>query len=395
MVHDNERRLLKLFNDLLPSGYNLSAVDRLPWKSLRDDGGDESFIDIPDNWDAWLADAIIAVKNAYLDEQETRHGLIVKGKPSLKAMNRLLVLDLEFQGAMVGSIVGNTGVAPRAVTLKGYRYRSDGEEKRNLYLLLASLVLAGGRQKRETRKNGEREFVMRAFAPRSGECVVRYLALVRQAIIQILRENNWHTEAISAYTTRILAKPPRKRSLWGMWRYLTSLMHGTSVRFLYIEREITIVDARQVTTAIYKRLFPQFLKEQPLLTSRTTVDGQGDHDGEAGDKHYGLSSDIFFGHSELETDDYILTSRVYHVLMHMFSLDPNWPKAVLSAHVFDVVQNEQLAIQVARKKIVDQFDFRRMEPADVRMRIRELCREFYSSGVRSCELMNYHLIITY
>jgi hypothetical protein len=381
MVHDNERKLLQLFDDLLPSGFDISAIDQLPWNTLHDDGSpDESFIDAPDTWNTWLADAIVAIKNAYLDERETRHHFIVKGKPCLKSMNRLLILDLEFQGVVVGTLVGNTGVAPRAVGMRDYRYRSDGKEKRNLYLRLSSVVLAGGRQKGESRRNGEREFVMRAFAPLSGECLVRYLALVRQAIIEILRENNWHTEAIPAYTTRILAKPPRNTGC-GAWEVsqITDAWHTNSAP--YIRRKVSIVDARQITTAIYKRLFPEFLKAQSLPTAKTTVDGQGDHGGEPGSNHYGLSNDIFFGHSELETDEYIMTSRVYHTLMHMFCLDPNWPKAILGAQVFDVMQHEQLATQVARRQIVEQFGFSRMQPADVRIKVHQLCLEFHSSEV--------------
>lgn len=382
MVHDNETRLLDLFCQLLPSGFNASAVDRLPWNLLHDDcSPDESFIDTPDTWNTWLADAIMSIKNAYLDERETRHHFIVKGKPSLKSINRFLLLDLKFQDAVVGSIIGNTGVAPRAITARDYRYRSDGKEKRNLYLRLASTVLVGGRQKGEARKGGEREFVVRAFAPRSGQCLVRYLALIRQAVVEILRENNWHTEVIPAYTTRILAKPSRKKGC-GAWEVsdITQSWHHNSVP--YIEKETTIVDARQFTTAIYKRLFPQFLKEQSLPTSRNTVHGQGDHNNESGDNNYGRSHDIFLGHSELETDEYILTSRVYHTLMQMYCLDPNWPKEVLGAQVFDLMHNEQLATRVARKKIVERFGFSQMQPADIRLKVRELCREFHSSRVR-------------
>jgi hypothetical protein len=148
MARAIEDDLINDFKALLPSTFDIATVDRLPWHMLHDDAtSPESFLDNEEIWDSWMKDAVVSLKQAYLDPLETKHKLVVDGKPSLPAFDQLLSLDARFQSSLVGCLVGATSVSPRAVTMCDYRYRNDGTALRNLFSILNSTAFAGGRSK--------------------------------------------------------------------------------------------------------------------------------------------------------------------------------------------------------------------------------------------------------
>jgi hypothetical protein len=376
MIQENEDAVSREFEALLPSTYDLASLNRLPWSSLRDDcSQDESFIDSKDTWDQWLGKAVSDLKRAYLDRSETRHRIVGDRVRSLVAFNQVLQLDQQLQRSFVGVIEGSTGVAPRGSTMRDYRYRCDKTEKRNLFLTLSSVILEGGKQKSESRNFGEREFVIRALLPRSGAILVRYLALVRQALVQIMKDFRWYTDSIRAYETRILAKCVSRKDANGAWLEsdVTKAWHSKSVP--YLGQAISILDVRQYTTGIYRHHYIELLKEQ---SSKNSVDGQGDHmkKGECSNNYYGLSNSLCNGHSASDTYDYIMASRVYQATMRAFPVDPAWPKSVLQSPLLRFGQNRTFAQHVARHHIISAYGFSTLTPAAVQARVQTLSKEF-------------------
>jgi hypothetical protein len=373
MIQDSEDAVSRDFERILPSTYSLADVNRLPWNTLRDDcSGDESFIDADSTWVQWLGKAVTGLKQAYLDESETRHRIMVNGKPSLAAFNQVLVLDQHLQGSFVGSIEGTTGVPPRVVTMRDYRYRCDEEEKRNLFLTLSSVVLEGGKQKSESRSFGEREFVIRALLPRSGEKLVRYLALIRQALLAIMKDYHWHTDSIRAYETRILAKPAFHKGANGAWSPTEISNKWHELAAPYIGDKITILDARQFVTGIFRQHYPWFLKEQ---SSKSAIDAQGDHikKGRCTDNHYGRSDGLCNGNSALDTADCVLASRVYQATMESFPVDQDWPESVTRSPVLRREDDRKFGVDVARYRIHLIYGFSKLQPEAIRTRVESLC----------------------
>jgi hypothetical protein len=338
MLRAIENGLLQDFDKLLPSTFDSAAVNRLPWDTLRDDATTpESFIDRKDTWDSWLGPAVTALKLAYLDKSETRHRLTTDstdGSPSLVAFNKLLDLDRNFQESLIGELVSSTGISPRVTTLCDYRFRADGQGIRNLFMTLDSIVLEGGKQKGESRRDGYREFVIRALTPRAGLCLVRYLALVRLALVGLMEENHWHTNVVGTYTTHLLARTSRKEAWSGSWepRQVTAAWHKMS--FPYLGANVSIVDVRQYATGIYEKLFPVLLDDGPTQSgtqSSNAVDRQGDHTKPVRVNHYGRSDALCNGNSEPDTRDFIRSSRVWQAAMRAFSVDKSWPDSVVSS----------------------------------------------------------------
>jgi hypothetical protein len=389
IVHGVEEGLSAQFESLLPSSFPISVVNDLPWHSLHDNGSNaESFLDAEDTWNHWLRDAVTSIKQAYLDEAETRHRLVVNGKPSLDAFNDLLHADRKFQETLVGSIVGDTGVSPRAVNVCSMAYRSDGKEERNVHLMLDSVVLSGGRQKSEFRRDGEREFILRAMSPHSGKVMVQYLALCRRAFVEIMKENHWYTDSISIYETRLLAKPASHKGGNGTWDVseIANAWHSCSESIL--GAKLSIVDMRQITTGIFREHVPELLREQSS-SKKTAVDGQGEHGPDVSKRYYGLNAHLH-GHSAPDTHDYIQASRIYQAMMQTVPLDVHWPSSVLSSQVFNSSKNERLAIDVARHLIKSYYGFGGMQLEEVSIQLRRLCTNFpflFANEVRLVQIV--------
>lgn len=338
MLRGIENGLLQDFGKPLPSTFDSAAVNRLPWDTLRDDATTpESFIDREDTWDSWLGPAVTALKLAYLDKSEMRHRLTadsIDGSPSLAAFDKLLDLDRHFQESLVGELVSSTGISPRVTTLRDYRFRADGKGLRNLFMTVDSIVLEGGKQKGESRRDGYREFVIRALTPRAGLCLVRYLALVRLALVELMEENHWHTNVVGTYKTHLFARTSRKEAWSGAWepQQITAAWHKMS--FPYISANISIVDVRQYATGIYEKLFPVLLDDGSTQSGTqhiNAVDRQGDHTKSVRVNHYGRSDALCNGNSEPDTRDFIRSSRVWQAAMQAFSVDKSWPDSVVSS----------------------------------------------------------------
>jgi hypothetical protein len=382
MLRDIENRLLQDFDKLFPSTFDSATVSRLPWDTLRDDASTpESFIDAKDVWDSWLGQAVTTLKLAYLDKSETRHKLTADsndGSPSLTAFNKLLDLDRNFQELLIGEMVSSTGISPHVTTLRDYRFRADGHGLQNLFMTLDSIVLEGGRQKGESRRDGDREFVIRALTPRAGFCLVRYLALVRLALVELMEENHWHTHVVGAYKTRLLARLSHKKTESGAWepRQITAAWHKMSSP--YLGQNISIVDVRQYATGIYEKHFPILLDDGPAQSgtqSKNAVDRQGDHTKPVRVNHYGRSDALCNGNSEPDTRDFICSSRVWQAAMRAFPVDKSWPDSVISSLLLNSGQHEALALQVARSHIVREFQFSLLSPDDVHAKVQYICQD--------------------
>jgi hypothetical protein len=370
LVHDNLTNLINRFNNLLPSTYPISVVDQLPWHTLRDDASQRgSFLDSAEVWDEWMYPAVLKLKDAYLSPSETRHRIMVAGKPSRDAMDKLLSLDEDFQQSLIVDILCNTGVAPRAITVTEFLYRGTAEEDRHLYLLDRQVVLYGGRQKGQSRRDGYREHMLRAFCHMVGRCVCQYFGLFRQAIVAILRENRWHGDMIDAYETRLLATKRKHHGLINV-SDVTTAWHVASESFL--GTKLSIVDKRQIDTGIHIKLFPDLLKvsDNP---SKTPVDGQGDHGPSVTRNRYGRDSNLCCGLSSPEQDDYIRTSNVHQALMQTAPVNRNWPANISEAEVFYRGQREEEANDLADILVPKFYSFNKLTSQEIQKKVQDIC----------------------
>jgi len=382
MLRDIENGLIEDFYKLLPSMFDSVTLSRLPWDTLHDDASmPESFIDAKDTWDLWLGQAVTALKLAYLNKSEMRHRLTADsndGSPSFAAFNKLLDLDRNFQESLIGELISLTGISPRVMTLRNYQFHANGHGLRNLFITLNSIVLEGGRQKGESWRDGEWEFVIWALTPRAGSCLVRYLALIHLALVELMEENCWHTNVVDTYKTHLFAQPSRKKAGSGIWepRQITAAWHQRSSR--HLGGKVSIVDVRQYTTGIYGKHFPILLDDGPAQSGTQTsnaVDHQGDHTKPVRVNHYGRSDALCNGNSEPDTRDFIRASCVWQSAMRAFPVDKSWPESVVSSLLLNSSQHEALALQVACTHVVREFQFGLLSPDDVRTKVQDICQE--------------------
>ena len=242
-------------------------------------------------------------------------------------------------------------------------------------MILDSVVLEGGKQKAESRRDGQRELVIRALIPRTGICVVRYLALVRLALIEIMVDNDWYSNVVGTYQTHLFARPANKKDDPGSWRpsQITAAWHAISVP--YLKSKTTIVDVRQYGTGIYEKHFPILLGSPTQSTDANAVDRQGDHHKDTRVNHYGRSDALCNGHSEPDTRDFIMASRVWQSAMRAFPVDRSWPDCIISSLLLNSGQHEMLAQQVARFHIAQELQLGRLQPQDVRTKVMSICQK--------------------
>jgi hypothetical protein len=373
VVHHNQSSFFQAFESLFPSTYNISTIHALPWESLKDSGNDaNSFLDAADVWENWLHVATTHLVQAYLDPTDTRHGITASGTPQLKAMDGLLSLDQIFQNALIIELISNTGVSPRAVTTCDYLYRSGSVGQRNLHLISGNVVLYGGRQKGESRRDGLRELIVRAFCPEVGGTLVRYLALVRRAIIEILKMQNWYMDSIQEYSTRLFVRPIRPKSKHGVLEVsdITETWHIASLPFLGVK--LNIVDMRQIGTGIFCELFPELIQDRP--SAKSAVDGLGDHGPPVRENHYGRNSELFRGLSGPHTEDFLLTCNAYQALMQVIPVDMHWPAFVLKSPGLGFGVYEKLALNHAQYLVPCQYGFSTLTAEKIHLVVKDLCK---------------------
>jgi hypothetical protein len=372
MIHNSLATLLRNFEALLPSTITWSDISRLPWHTLHDDGKG-SFLDAEDTWDAWLRDAVECMKRAYLDESETRFKFMVQGKPSLIAFNNFLDrFDIPFQESLISVLADSTGVSPRLSQMRDYRYRSDKQESCNLELAMGCVILQGVCQKGEGRFHTEREFVVRALAPDSADALVKYLALPRQALLQIMKENNWHATSIPAFTSRILAKRTSRKGANGAWDTSDISKAWEKGSTPYIGRAIHIVDKRHIDIGIYKKLFPEFIK--PIIPrAKTVLDGLADHRApQTTDNHYGLPSAT----QDPDTVEYIRGCRVSQAMFGVAEIDEHWSESTRTSVLFSRQGNEGYASTIARQLIARAAGLGHLPSKDVVNKVKAMCLQF-------------------
>jgi hypothetical protein len=375
LVHDNLGELYQRFEQLLPSTFPISKIIALPWNELHNDASSsQSFLDTKEIWNAWMCQAADELKDAYLNPSETNHSLIVNGKLSRVAVDRLMALDQRFQEALVVDIVTNTGISPRAVTISGYRYRTGSglEETRNLCLMNEQLALYGGHQKGQSRRDKYHELVARTFCQQTHHCVLPYLALFRAALVSILRHKNWYADVIPMYETYLIASPHSKTDSKGGVEvsHITALWHAASEK--YFGAKLSIVDKRQIDDGIHKKEFPELLRV-PVQTVRTAADGQGDHGPTTSANHYGRSSDLCHGVSAAELNDFIDASNIHHAFMQTGPISPNWPYGVLQALPFQRGRQEETATDAAYALVPHFYGFHKLTSEEISKMVKEIC----------------------
>ena len=375
MVAANDSSLASGVYGLLPSGYPKERMEGLPWSTISDEGtSDDSFIDIAmKSPDSWLRKAVEELRDAYLNPAEERFEIVQTGTPSLQSFDALLELDLKTQESLVGVIQGGSGVAPRGRTLGDYRYRGDGKEKRNLFLISGDVILAGGRQKGAWAKHGEREFVIRAITPSGGKSAIRYFSLIRQAILLVMEGQGWHRAAQHAYRTRLLAKYKLAKNESGAWPHgkITQAWHVTSLPF--VKSKLSLVHLRQITIGIFKKHLPMFL-ESPQSRDNV-VDRTGDHGVAIGNDHYGRSQACGVW-SGTETADFRLASRGFQAIMHACPVDRSWPPFILQCSLLNLRTYEPLALDTARILLARHYGFEESTTTHIRNLVKNLCYQF-------------------
>ena len=375
LVHENQRILVSTFQSLLPSTVSTSTIESLPWATMTDEAtSDASFLDNGDYWNKWMKTAVVSLVEAYLDPTESNHRLLVDGRPSLSAMQQLLQKDFLFQQSLILEMVTDTGISPRAVAMREFRYRTDSLEKRNLHLFNGHVVLYGGRQKGESRRNGHRELVVRAFCWRVGRIILQYLALIRRAIIEILKIQGWYHDIIATFSTHLLVDFTQSGNSDGCLEVAEITRTWQEASQPVLHAKLSIVDMRQIGTGIFVQLFPDLIRLPPT-TSSTAVDGLGDHGRAVNDNHYGRSSEACGGVSQLDIRDYILASNVQQALMHTHPVDALWPGSIRCSPVLDCDRFQKTAFDYAHYAIPDRYKFHDLRREVVQELVRKLCKD--------------------
>jgi hypothetical protein len=389
LVHENQQNLVLTLESLLPSTILISTLESFPWASLKDDGtSDASFLDDSKYWSDWVKTAVTSVVHAYLDPTETNHRLLVNGQPTISAMKRLLKKDLLFQQFLVLEMITNTGISPRAAAMREFRYRTDGMEKRNLHLFNGNTVLCGGRQKGESRRDGHRDFIVRAFCPKVGRLLLLYLSLIRRAIIEILKEYQWYTDIIPTLSTYLLvdlAQPD------GRWEVAAITRTWQDVSQPFLQAKLSVVDMRQIGTGIFYELFPDLIRLPPSALN-TAVDGLGDHGRTTSDHHYGRNSEACGGISLPDIRDYILASNVQQALMHVLPVDPSWPGHIRQSPGFDCDRFLKMAFEYTQYAIPNHYQFKKLRRGEIQDLVRTLCQDIttlFSGTVCHCQKQDY------
>lgn len=351
MVHSLDDQLEKCAEKLFPPTMPLDRVMDLPWDTLQaSTSEDTSFLDAKEPWEQWRQSAVSELTMAYQ---------LVYGA-SITSFNKLLDLDKEFQGLLVGIIIANTGVPPRLSALREFAYRTFLQRKLNLAIRAGALTLSGGRQKMDSRNSGVHDFVLRAFSPRTATILTVYLGLCRQAIVEMMRNNIWHQDSVEAYNTCLFALYQQKTKRMptkphnGSWNmvHMISAWHNCSEG--YLGAKLSIVDMRQLITGVYSELFPHLLYSPPVQSTAAVL--QGDHTAATAETHYGRNNEQ--GNVPLSATAahrFIQASRVWQALMQTVPLCPAWTEDILKSTSFDPDKKKVYALKVANHLIMPSF----------------------------------------
>jgi hypothetical protein len=373
LTHNNLGELNQCFEQLFPSTFPASRALTFPWGRIFDDASSpESFLDAPEIWDAWMGAAITELKHAYMDPSETRHCLMVKGKLSWTSVDGLAALDQRFQEAFILDIQSNAAISPRLKTLSKYLYRTTSSELRHLYLMDGQLVLYGGCQKGESRRNGHRELMVRVLCRQARHYILPYLGLVRAALISIFQEARWHVDLIPMYQTHVIAGPffYNAHSKSTDFSHVARPWHVTSKR--YFGTELSILDKRQIDTGVHNRFFPELLRVSSQ-TARTVSDGLGDHGSHANANFYGRSSNLCRGLRAVELDEYIMTCQAHHSLMQTGPIDLAWSPNILQAVPFHRSGHTEIAIDTASVLVPHYYKFHQLPDDEIGRVVKEIC----------------------
>ena len=369
IIHDNLRNLHQHFEKLFPSTFPATQAMGLPWGHITDDATlPESFLDSPQ-----IQDWSTKLRHAYMDPSETRHRLRTDGKLSWASVDKLAALDQKFQEALIVAINSNTAIAPRVKTLGKYQFRTTSTELRHLHLMDGQLVLYGGHQKGESRRDGYRELMVRVMCPQTRRYVLPYLGLFRAVLVSIFEEVRWHVDLISTYQTHIIAGPSfyNAKSKSVDFSRIARPWHATSKQ--YFGQELSALDKRQIDTALHKRYFPELLQVVSSV-ARTVCDGLGDHGRGANDKYYGRSSNLRHGlASAAELDEYIMTCQAHHSLMQTGPVGPAWPSSILQAIPFYRSHHLELAIDMSSILVPRYYNLHQLSDDETRIKIKEIC----------------------
>lgn len=352
MVHSIEDQIEECIKHLFPPSMPLDVAMKLPWDELQastsSTSSTASFLDHEEAWGQWRQSAVNQLTQAYLQ---------IYGS-SMENFNKLLELDKTFQTHIVTIIITNSGVPPRLSTLLGFAHRTSAQCKLNLVIRAAVLALLGGRQKMDTRAPGIRDFVLRALSPRVAKILTVYLGLVRQAIVEVMRQKSWYKESVDAYNTRLFATWPQntkcqRKAHVGSWSmvHIVAAWHKCSEE--HLGAKLSIVDMRQLVTGIYSEYFPGLLYTPEVKDTAAVL--QGDHNAAITRNFYGRNNLQGDGMSAPDIQSFIQASRIWQALMQTVPVSQAWSQDILKSTCFDPDIKRAYALKLANHLVLPSF----------------------------------------
>ncbi|KAM5541940.1 hypothetical protein V8D89_004250 [Ganoderma adspersum] len=257
-----------------------------------------------------------------------------------KAFTHFLDTHDKLMEKLACSIIGTSGVPPRAGSIAGYAYApapettpvsplpSDLTSARtsNIGLIQESIVCGWSKSKAGSRRSSH-NIDLHALSPTMEKILLVFLAFPRQALIQAARDHcNISSsgpllsgDVIDSMGSKVFCG---KRGVWNTKRITDTWSVFSKKHF---HAKLRVDDVRHIMTSFYQHHFPTLSrphKEGSLGDS--AVDLQGDHTGVVSRQYYSHTSGMAREFIFVDPEAFVKLSKLHHAALGVGSIDPMW-----------------------------------------------------------------------
>ncbi|KAM5539836.1 hypothetical protein V8D89_006649 [Ganoderma adspersum] len=257
-----------------------------------------------------------------------------------KAFTHFLDTHDKLMEKLACSIIGASGVPPRAGSIAGYAYAlapettpvsplpSDLTSARtsNIGLILESIVCGWSKSKAGSRRSSH-NIDLHALSSTMGKILLVFLAFSRQALIQAARDHcNISSsgpllsgDVIDSMGSKVFCG---KRGVWNT-KCITDTWSVFSKK--HFHAKLRVDDVRHIMTSFYRHHFPTLSrprKEGSL--SDSAVDLQGDYTGAVSRQYYGHTSGMAREFIFINPEAFVKLSKLHHTALGVSPIDSMW-----------------------------------------------------------------------
>jgi hypothetical protein len=356
---------------LAPAGHHNASDSGFALERFTDDPtSKESIIDQALN-QKWLAAMQRQIFGCYTKAEEGQHGLCnSKGQMLEEAFAAFEEKVHTFLQAFVCHFQAAAPIPPREATLGAYRFRTDKEEDRNLFVIQGHLVLAWGKEKGE-KVRGKRNGSLIVIAPGADRDLLAFLAFVlpiRMYAKQKLGQNR------PLLDSAIIVEGG---ALWKAKMVNTAVKRVTQ-RFLGVKLDTR--DLRQVMSSIFVIHFPDLVLV-PAQRPETGPNLVADHTGVVSENNYGLGNSTPYNMPPRTTALMIRTCLVWQAFQGLRPMDPLWAELCQRSVILIRQEHMRLALDAARGLVQSHYHLltdSTGDPADSAARAKQKIRALLS-----------------